>query len=192
MLQLSELSQSIPLDGPVIAPLASWDNYTRGSFLLCVKGAPEVLMPRCSYVLDPSGGPPIPMSASIRESIANVQENWSRSGQRVLLLARRIVHDKWLETETDRNSQEFAEVVEEYNRDLIIVGLVGLIDPLKPDIKRTVRSVSVLILLLTCTVDSIISTLAFAVVLESVSLSSLVNPAYFYLLSTLLAFIIFD
>ena len=141
MLQLSELSPGVSLHGPVISPLAPWDNYTRGSFLLSVKGAPEVLMPRCSHVLDPSGGPPIPISSSIRESITNVQENWSRSGQRVLLLARRIVKDKWLEKETDRNSQEFAEVVEEYNRDLIIVGLVGLIDPLKPDIKHTVRLV---------------------------------------------------
>ena len=148
MLQLSELSPGVNLDGPVIAPLAPWDNYTPGSFLLTVKGAPEVLMPRCAYVLDPSGGPPIAISGSIRESITNIQENWSRTGQRVLLLARRIVHDKWLENEPDRNSQEFAEVVEEYNRDLIIVGLVGLIDPLKPDIKHTVRLVSVLTTLL--------------------------------------------
>ena len=143
MLQLSELSSAY-VDGPVVAPLAPWDNYSRGSFLLSVKGAPEVLMPRCSYVLDPSGGPPISISPSIREIITNVQENWSRTGQRVLLLARRIVRDSWLEEETDRNSQEFAEVVEEYNRDLIIVGLVGLIDPLKPDIKHTVRLVPVL------------------------------------------------
>ena len=147
MLQLSELSPAIPLDGPLIAPLAPWDNYTRGSFLLSVKGAPEVLMPRCSHVLNPSGGSPIPISTSIRETITNVQENWSRTGQRVLLLARRIVRDNWLENATDRQSQEFAEVVEEYNRDLIIVGLVGLIDPLKSDIKHTVRSVSFLILL---------------------------------------------
>lgn len=141
MLQLSQLSPEVPLDGTLIAPLAPWDNYTRSSFLLTVKGAPEVLMPRCSHVLNPSGGPPIAISASVRESITNVQENWSRTGQRVLLLARRIVNDKWLEDETDRNSQEFAEVVEEYNRDLVIVGLVGLIDPLKPDIKHTVRFV---------------------------------------------------
>ena len=143
MLQLSELAPAYR-DGPIFAPLAQWDNYASGSFLLSVKGAPEVLMPRCSFVLDPSGGPPLAITSSIRESITSVQENWSRTGQRVLLLARRIVNDKWLEKETDRNSQEFAEVVEEYNRDLIIVGLVGLIDPLKPDIKHTVRLASVL------------------------------------------------
>ena len=104
-------------------------------------------MPCCSHVLNPSGGLPIPISTSICETITNIQENWSRTGQQVLLLACRIVRDNWLENATDCQSQEFTEVVEEYNRDLIIVGLVGLIDPLKPDIKHTVRSVLVLILL---------------------------------------------
>ena len=142
MLQLSELSPAISLNGPPVPPLAPWDNYTRGSFLLSVKGAPEILMPRCSHVLGPAGGAPIPISPAIRERIRDIQEKWSRMGQRVLLLARRIVHDDWLRRTTDRQSEEFAEVVEEFNRDLIIVGLVGLINPLKPDIKHTVRSVN--------------------------------------------------
>jgi sodium/potassium-transporting ATPase subunit alpha len=143
MLQLSELSPAVPLDGPPVPPLAPWDNYTRGCFLLSVKGAPEVLMPRCTHVLGPGGSVPMPLSPTIREHITDIQENWSRNGQRVLLLARRIVQDDWLTQATDRQSEEFAEVVEEFNRDLIIVGLIGLINPLKPDIKRTVRSVSV-------------------------------------------------
>lgn len=172
MLQLSELSSAIPLDGPLISPLAPWDNYTRGSFLLSVKGAPEVLIPRCSHVLDPSGGPPISISTAIRERITDVQERWSRTGQRVLLLARRIVRDNWLEKATDRQSEEFAEVVEEYNRDLIIVGLVGLIDPLKPDIKHTVRSVSVPISSSDNGSDLRFLSVVFAAVLESASSSS--------------------
>ena len=167
MLQLSELSSEIPLDGPLVAPLAPWDNYTRGCLLLSVKGAPEVLMPRCSHILDPSGGPPIPISTTVRESIINVQENWSRTGQRVLLVARRIIRDDWLEKSTDRQSKEFAEVVEGYNRDLIIVGLVGLIDPLKPDIKYTVRLVLVLTISSDANDDLSFLTLAFAVALES-------------------------
>lgn len=141
MLQLSELSPSVSLDGPPVPPLAPWDHYTRGSFLLTVKGAPEVLLPRCSHVLGPAGSMPIPVSPAIHERIRDIQERWSRSGQRVLLLARRIVRDDWLSRATDRLSEEFAEVVEEFNRDLIIVGLIGLINPLKPDIKHTVRSV---------------------------------------------------
>ncbi|KAF8154699.1 sodium-potassium ATPase [Crassisporium funariophilum] len=138
MLQLSELSSATSLDGPPVAPLARWDDYTRGCFLLSVKGAPEVILPRCSHVLDPSGGAPIALSPAVRNRICDVQERWSRRGQRVLLLARRVVRDNWMEKSTDRQSEEFAEVVEEYNRDLIVVGLVGLMDPLKPDIAHTV------------------------------------------------------
>jgi sodium/potassium-transporting ATPase subunit alpha len=85
------------------------------------------------------GGAPIPLSAREKDRISAVQENWSRQGQRVILLARRIVHDEWLEKSANTNSEEYAHVVDEYKTDLTIVGLVGLIDPLKPDIKHTVR-----------------------------------------------------
>ena len=142
MLQLSRLSPSTPLEGPLVAPLAPWDNFTRGSFLLTVKGAPEVLLPYCSHVLNPLGGPPVTLSAREKDRISAVQERWSRQGQRVILLARRIVRDEWLEKSANTQSEEFGTVVDEYMTDLTIVGLVGLIDPLKPDIKHTVRWVS--------------------------------------------------
>jgi len=139
MMQLSRLSPSVPLTGPLVAPLAPWDNFVHGSFLLTVKGAPEVLLPHCSHVLNPLGGAPLPLSAHEKDRISAVQENWSRQGQRVILLARRIVRDEWLEKSANRHSEEFANAVDEYMIDLTIVGLVGLIDPLKPDIKHTVR-----------------------------------------------------
>ncbi|KDR70264.1 hypothetical protein GALMADRAFT_255158 [Galerina marginata CBS 339.88] len=139
MLQLSKLAASTPRDGPLVAPLAPWDNFTHNSFLLTLKGAPEVLLPYCSHVLNPLGGPPIPLSAREKERISAVQEKWSRHGQRVLLLARRVFSDEWLEKSANVQSEEFGNVVEEHMTDLIIVGLVGLIDPLKPDIKHTVQ-----------------------------------------------------
>ena len=146
MLQLSELSSPKFLDGPLVPPLAPWDDFTSDCFLLSVKGAPEVLLPRCSHVLGPSGSAPIALTRSIRERIGEIQERWSSTGQRVLLLARRVVRDGWLAKATDRQSEEFSEVVEEFNMDLIIVGLIGLINPLKLDIKHTVKSVSVPVL----------------------------------------------
>lgn len=143
MLQLSRLASSVKLDpNSPVAPLATWDNFSSGCFLLTVKGAPEVLISRCSYVLNPAGGPPLPLSSRDNDRIIEVQERWSAQGQRVILLARRVVQDIYLEKSTDYNSVEFADAVQEYNSDLIIVGLVGLIDPLKPDIKETVSYVS--------------------------------------------------
>jgi sodium/potassium-transporting ATPase subunit alpha len=140
MLQLAKLSSESRLDDESpIAPLASWDNFKPGFFLLTVKGAPEVLLEHCSHVLDPTGGPPVELGLTERGRITQIQEKWSSRGQRVLLLARRVIEDEYLATSWERQPEDFANVVEGYMTDLIVVGLVGLIDPLKPDIKQTVR-----------------------------------------------------
>jgi len=44
-----------------------------------------------------------------------------------------------LPKDIDPYAEGFDELIEELNSELIIVGLVGLIDPLKPDIPDTVR-----------------------------------------------------
>ncbi|KAF5309044.1 hypothetical protein D9619_013557 [Psilocybe cf. subviscida] len=139
MLQLSKLAALPSSEEGLVTPLAEWDHFKSSSLLLTLKGAPEVLLPYCSYALDPRGGAPIPLSALEKARISAVQEKWSRQGQRVILLARRVINDQYLEKATDTNSEEFSEVLDEYMSDLIIVGLVGLIDPLKPDIKHTVQ-----------------------------------------------------
>ncbi|KDQ57331.1 hypothetical protein JAAARDRAFT_194477 [Jaapia argillacea MUCL 33604] len=141
MLKLSQLSPSAPLNSGLVAPIAPWDKFSPYDYLLTVKGAPEVLLPRCSFVLDPAGGPPIPISSSsIRDRLTIIQEQWARDGQRVLLLARKVIREGLIPKEVHRMSDEFAGIVEGCNKDLIIVGLVGLIDPLKPDIKHTVAT----------------------------------------------------
>jgi sodium/potassium-transporting ATPase subunit alpha len=60
-------------------------------------------------------------------------------GRRVLVLARRVVARGLLPNDTDPYGEGFDELIDELNSELIIVGLVGLIDPLKPDIPDTVR-----------------------------------------------------
>lgn len=139
MLQLSKLAALPSAEEGLVTPLAEWDHFKSSSLLLTLKGAPEILLPYCSYALDPRGGPPIPLSPIEKARISAVQEKWSRQGQRVILLARRVINDQYLEKATDPNSEEFGEALDEYMSDLIIVGLVGLIDPLKPDIKHTVQ-----------------------------------------------------
>ncbi|TBU64935.1 sodium-potassium ATPase [Dichomitus squalens] len=122
------------------APIAPWDNFARSDFLLLVKGAPEVLFPRCKLVVNPAGGFPIPLSAPVCERIKRVQEQWARDGQRVLLLARRVVREDEIPKGADPQSEEFAELVESLRDNLIIVGLLGLIDPLKPSIPDVVNT----------------------------------------------------
>jgi sodium/potassium-transporting ATPase subunit alpha len=141
MLQLSKLASLPSSEEGLVTPLAEWDHFKSSSLLLTLKGAPEILLPYCSYSLDPRGGPPIPLSAPEKARIAAIQEKWSRQGQRVILLARRVINDQYLAKATGTNSEEFDEALDKYISNLIIVGLVGLIDPLKPDIKHTVQYV---------------------------------------------------
>ncbi|KAI0762858.1 sodium-potassium ATPase [Fomes fomentarius] len=122
------------------APIAPWDDFTLSDYLLVVKGAPDVLLPRCKFVLDPAGKEPTLLSAPVLQRIVAVQEQWSRDGQRVLLLARRVVRAEEIPKEADPLAEEFADLVESLRDDLIIVGLVGLIDPLKPSIPDVVKT----------------------------------------------------
>lgn len=135
MLKLSKLSTTAPSEVP---PLASWDQFATDDYLLSIKGAPEVLISRCKFVLDPNGGPPIPLSSSALERIVAIQEKWAQHGQRVLL-ARRVIRANLIPKTFDPLSDDFARLIDRHNCELIIVALVGLIDPLKPSIKRTVR-----------------------------------------------------
>ncbi|KAI0757131.1 sodium-potassium ATPase [Daedaleopsis nitida] len=122
------------------APIAPWDKFTPSDYLLLVKGAPEVVLPRCQFVLDPAGGKPICLTPTVVDRITAVQEQWSQDGQGVLLLARRIVRAAEIPNGADPHAEEFADLVEHLRDELIIVGLVGLMDPLKPSIPEVVRS----------------------------------------------------
>ncbi|PIL33977.1 transporter [Ganoderma sinense ZZ0214-1] len=121
------------------APVTPWDNFAPSDSLLVVKGAPEVLLPRCKFTLNPQGDP-IPLSDVAIERITRVQEKWARDGQRVLLLARRVVREDEIPKDADPSSEEFGELVERLRDDMIIVGMVGLIDPLKPSIPHVVKT----------------------------------------------------
>ncbi|KAF8512193.1 sodium-potassium ATPase [Gautieria morchelliformis] len=139
MLKLSKLSSAYVAADPRPPPIASWDDFSPNDYLLTVKGAPEALFPRCSYVLAPGGGEPLRLSPDVLERIVSVQDSWAAQGRRVLVLARKVIREEEISKDARKSSQTFAELVEELNEDLVIVGLVGLIDPLKEDIVDTVR-----------------------------------------------------
>jgi sodium/potassium-transporting ATPase subunit alpha len=136
------LSQAVPPTnntGPLPAPLASWDSFAPGDFLLCAKGAPDVLLSRCTHVVATGNDRPLNLIHAARQRIVAVQEQWAAQGRRVLVLARRVVSRGLLPKEIDPQAEGFDELIDSLNSELIIVGLVGLIDPLKPDIPDTVR-----------------------------------------------------
>lgn len=92
-----------------------------------IKGAPDVLLPRCDKTLlkDGTVGP---LSDFERQQIDNVKDRWSSQGKRVILVAQKNVTPDLAAT---LNSANIEKPVMSFARDeLVFVGLWALIDPL--------------------------------------------------------------
>lgn len=138
MLKLLRLSPHATSAAP--APVGAADKFDMTDFVLMCKGAPDVLLKRCTKINNPDGGAPLPLSPDVLRHLISVQEAWASRGQRVLLLAKRIIrsHDM---PDLSPDSDGFADHVNIHlNQDLTVVGLVGLVDPPRPDIPDTVRT----------------------------------------------------
>ena len=89
------------------------------------KGAPESVLPRCESILGADG--PAPLTAAERERIAAVVDGYAARGLRVMAVADRELAAG--ENADDRDATE---------RDLRLLGLVGLVDPPRPEVAAAV------------------------------------------------------
>jgi sodium/potassium-transporting ATPase subunit alpha len=122
------------------APLSPHDTFDPKDYLLMTKGAPDVLLKRCAYINDPTGGAPLTLTTELSERLVRVQESWAAKGQRVLLLAKRVIPTSSI-PDIPLDDPTFADHVNlELNQQLTVVGLVGIVDPPRPDIPDTVRT----------------------------------------------------
>jgi len=105
-------------------PLSQVDG--KNGPVLLMKGAPEALYRHCRYYFDPAN-PAIIREFGEKEQalMLEMQETWSGQALRVLLLACRPV-DKTEISQLTSDSKPSAELV---LHDLILIGLVGIVDP---------------------------------------------------------------
>ncbi|CAO3652453.1 unnamed protein product [Cunninghamella echinulata] len=107
---------------------------TKNEYLIFVKGAPDVLMPKCSSILCAQTNTVMPLTADYSTKISLVQETWARNGQRVLVLCRRL-----FATDQELGTNAFEENVTHHAvNDLTIIGLLGIMDPPRAEIKHTI------------------------------------------------------
>jgi sodium/potassium-transporting ATPase subunit alpha len=118
--------------------MLSTDDFTSADYLLLVKGAPDILIPRCHTYLDASGTIRTLDIASIAE-LKKAQESFASQGQRVLLLARRVIPVDVVEKNTLSDLGAAEEFLKASTIDLTVFGLVALVDPPKPDTADTVH-----------------------------------------------------
>ena len=97
-----------------------------GSFVQYTKGGPDVVLARCAYYYE--NGENKPMTEAKRAEIMAANKAMADKALRVLAAAKR----DWAEKPSD-NSPEFLE------QDLVFLGLTGMIDPVRPEVKAAIE-----------------------------------------------------
>ena len=97
-----------------------------GSFVQYTKGGPDVVLAKCAYYWE--DGQAKPMTEEKRAEIMAVNKAMADKALRVLAAAKR----DWSERPQD-NSPEFLE------KDLVFLGLTGMIDPVRPEVKAAIE-----------------------------------------------------
>jgi Ca2+-transporting ATPase len=95
-----------------------------------VKGAPDVLLDLCGYI--ENHGDVIPLSDGLRHRIMEANAHMASQALRVLAIACRPMENPVQES-------ELHDLDWSAHRDLIFVGLTGMIDPARPEARGAVR-----------------------------------------------------
>ncbi len=96
-----------------------------------VKGAPKEVLGLCSSIR--IGGEVRPLDDNLRAQITAANDDYARSGLRVLAMATRVLSDAT--TAAGGTSQYTVETVE---RDLTFLGLAAMMDPPRPEVAQAV------------------------------------------------------
>ena len=94
-------------------------------FVQYTKGAPDALLSRCRYYAE--DGKILPMTDAKRQEILNSNKAMADRALRVLAVAKR----DWAEKPAD-NAPEYLE------KDLVFLGLTGMIDPIRPEVRAAI------------------------------------------------------
>ena len=122
---MSTVHRNTEMDSPA-------DMYTeldrliaKSEYVQFTKGAPDVVLRHCEYILSETGI--VPLTDELADNVRRANARMAGKALRVLSLAVRAHHVR-----PDDYSPEALE------HDLIFVGLVGMIDPIRPEVKAAV------------------------------------------------------
>ncbi|KRF32026.1 calcium-translocating P-type ATPase, SERCA-type [Paenibacillus sp. Soil787] len=93
--------------------------------MACTKGAPDVLIQHCSYIL--WDGKVIPFTSTLKQKVISANEGMAKSALRVLGIAYK-----------ELKSSDRYEDYEDVENSLIFVGLTGMIDPPRKEVRESI------------------------------------------------------
>ena len=102
-----------------------------------IKGAPDVLFPACTSYWSYESNTVKPLNAQSRASLQALQDTLSRRAERVLIICEKLMKP----TSTIKTNAFSEEVAANAISNLTVVGVLGIIDPARPEIPGTVSEV---------------------------------------------------
>ncbi|KAK5656850.1 hypothetical protein OQA88_4398 [Cercophora sp. LCS_1] len=124
--------------------------FEPGDMLLTIKGAPEILLERCSNYTSLSGVA-MTLTPAVRDKISQIKDEWSSRGRRVLLLAHKGISRTSIKSQPSSSGFE-NDMLEQARSGLTLVGLVAIVDPPReeiPNVVRTLRGAGIRIFMVT-------------------------------------------
>ncbi|MCJ1306958.1 hypothetical protein MMC25_000602 [Agyrium rufum] len=118
--------------------------------LLTIKGGPDVLIGRCTSIVN-IDGTLSPLDSNTLATIESIKDAWSNKGKRVILLARKVLPAHVIKHDLSSGHFEI-EAVEHAKTNLTFVGLIGIVDPPRdeiPEVCRTLRRAGIRIFMVT-------------------------------------------
>lgn len=110
-------------------------NIHTQQFLMFVKGAPDVLLPRCSSYWSCESNSIKPLDNDAKSRLLRLQEDLSRNAERVIILCQRNITPV-----TVLGSNAFGDEIQENIVGLTIIGVLGIIDPPRKGVSSTIAA----------------------------------------------------
>jgi P-type Ca2+ transporter type 2C len=108
--------------------MATFHDTPEGEVMVCVKGAPETILERCSRIIQNDGEKEL--QSADKEKILEVNEEMAKDALRVLAVAYQYIGKDDIENSIERLDNGKGE--------LVFGGLIGMIDPPRPEVTEAI------------------------------------------------------
>lgn len=112
------------------------DPTASNEYMIYVKGAPDVLLDRCSTYWSAVNNAVRPLDINARQKLSDFQAKLSRRAERVIILCQR----RYIPTHPLGSNGFSDEILESGVEDLTVLGIFGIIDPPRPETAQTVAA----------------------------------------------------
>jgi Ca2+-transporting ATPase len=113
------------IDNPRLQDISPFvDDTYKNKQVIAVKGAPDVVLKLCTQIQSMDDKSTKKLDETARKQILDANDVMTKDALRVIGVAYRLVND----TPSELNSKEL-------EKDLIFAGLIGMIDPARPEVK---------------------------------------------------------